>query len=118
MLDLLRSDVVQESLSARVEVGQIYFVSILRMAYQDQEGYMKEKRYRRLHALGQAFGVGEHDQLALLTNLTNNHWVALVIDFKREGVFYRDSLGKGVGTELQEVLDWWIYLHTGWKLAY
>jgi hypothetical protein len=41
-----------------------------------------------------------------------------VINFKLGTVFYGDSLGKGISIELQKILDWWIYLHTGQRFSY
>jgi hypothetical protein len=45
MLDLLQSDILQEGLSEKVEVGGIFFVSNLHVAYQDQDAYIAEKRF-------------------------------------------------------------------------
>jgi hypothetical protein len=112
MLDLLQQDVIQEGLSETVEIKSVWFLSMLRRGYEEQEQYMTHKSYRWLRAQGQAFGTGAREQLAFIGIVGGNHWIAVVIDFKEGTVYYGDSLGEGISNSLRAILDWWIHLHT------
>lgn len=118
MLDLLRQEIVHEGLGERIELPTIFFLPKLQEAFHDQDRYMTEKHYRWLRGYGQRFGTGVSEQLALLANINSDHWVALALDFKLDIIWYGDSMGNIIGDELREVLDWWIYLHTGRTFNY
>jgi hypothetical protein len=118
MLDLLRCDVIREGLSLSIEVESIWFIPKLMEGYGDQEKYTSHASYHWICRQGQAFGTGAHEQLALIGNVCKNHWITLVMDFMQGTVFYGDSLGKDISNNLQEVLDWWIHLHTGRHFDY
>jgi hypothetical protein len=112
MLDLLQQDVIQAGLSKTIEIKSVWFLTMLRKGYEEQEQYMTHTSYRWLRALGQAFGTGTREQLAFIGLVGGNHWIAVVIDFKEGTVYYGDSLGEGINSSLRAILDWWIHLHT------
>jgi hypothetical protein len=100
MLDLLQQDVIQAGLSKTIEIKSVWFLTMLRKGYEEQEQYMTHTSYRWLRALGQAFGTGTREQLAFIGLIGGNHWIAVVIDFKEGTVYYGDSLGEGINSSL------------------
>ena len=49
----------------------------------------------------------------VISNIRQNHWVAVVVDFECFQIHYGDSLGMVIDEELEDALTWWIYYHTG-----
>jgi hypothetical protein len=49
----------------------------------------------------------------LLKNLNNEHWVALVLDFKNSCIRYGDSFDEDAPPKLMCAVEWWTYYHTG-----
>lgn len=51
--------------------------------------------------------------LAMIANIGNSHWIALVIDFKNSRILYGDSMGGTIDEGINDALTWWIGHHTG-----
>ncbi|KAF8219178.1 hypothetical protein L208DRAFT_1342484, partial [Tricholoma matsutake] len=49
----------------------------------------------------------------MCANLGGDHWVALILDFQQELIWYGDSLGNVISEEWRKMLDWWTHLHMG-----
>lgn len=52
----------------------------------------------------------------MIVNVNNNHWVALIIDFREHMILYGDSIRKNIGcmnSELRLAFKWWATFHTG-----
>jgi hypothetical protein len=113
MLDLLRYDVLREGSGEHAEIESIFFLSKLQDAYRDQENYGTHIRHRWIRGQGQALSTGTREQLVILANIGDNHWIALILDFKLSIIWYGDSLGKVISDELHDVMEWWTHLHTG-----
>lgn len=111
LMELLEQEL--EEGQTRVVVADVFFTSMLERASQDPDGYLEEKDYRWLYKLGQKLMLGDHEQLAVITNIGGNHWVALVIDFVKEEVLYGDSMGHVIDPNLCRTVDWWTHIHTG-----
>ena len=56
---------------------------------------------------------GVYDVFATIVNLNNNHWVSIVVDFKASKILYGDSMGGAIDENVEEILTWWTYHHTG-----
>ncbi|KAF8168798.1 hypothetical protein K438DRAFT_1615979, partial [Mycena galopus ATCC 62051] len=77
------------------------------------EVYRTAHRFRWLRRLGTAFATKGRDQLGLIANINDNHWVTLTIDCKRKVVDYGDGFRRKVPTRLRNHLDWWLFEHLG-----
>jgi hypothetical protein len=53
-----------------------------------------------------------------MVNFCRNHWVPIVIDFRKREILYGDSLGGSVPLRLKLVLTWWTEFHSGEHFAY
>ena len=115
MLDILRT-----KLSCRPEglvtiLENIYFWKTLEKAYHHQvrpEDYAQERCYAHLRGVGHMLQEGGHHQLGFLVNLTNTHWIAIVVDFEHLQVLYGDSLSHLPSRHVIDVLTWWLGQHS------
>ncbi|KAJ8090757.1 hypothetical protein PM082_018323 [Marasmius tenuissimus] len=57
------------------------------------------------------FGTGIRGSLGTLAIIGGNHWVALFIYFVEQKVYYGDSLGGKIDSELRASYDGWIHQH-------
>ena len=62
--------------------------------------------------MGQELATGILDKLTMITNTSNNPWVALIVDFKCLTVLYGDLMGGTVDNNIEEALTWQIQWHT------
>jgi hypothetical protein len=63
--------------------------------------------------MGHMLATGTLDLLAFLANLNQNHWVAVVLDFRKDIFWYGDSLGGKIPSSMEESLKWWTTFHSG-----
>jgi hypothetical protein len=61
---------------------------------------------------------GQQDSLGTMIHINGDHWVAIVLDFKKSLVWYGDSFGRKPTVEVTSVINWWTFHHTGCKFAY
>lgn len=113
LLELLEQELVRGGEADHIYVGNIFFITMLERAYDNRDGYLEKRDYQWLRNLGQKLTMGLHEQLAVITNIGGNHWVAIAVDFKAQEILYGDSLGHTITDELRNIINWWTYLHTG-----
>jgi len=85
MLYLLQQEVRRERRDDRIDACDTFFIKRLVDLHQDADGperYATAAAYAWLQAKGQELATEVLEMLATITNIGNNHWVALVIDFK------------------------------------
>jgi hypothetical protein len=100
----------------RIYIAETFFVPALIRAYEKPDRanqYATASNCSWLRKKGQEFGTGALDKLATIANVGENHWVAVVIDFRESQILYGDSLGGTITVEIERVLNWWIHHHTG-----
>jgi hypothetical protein len=112
MLDLLKIDIEQAGLSA-IEVANTYFYAKISQGYEDVEKYTSHSSFRVYRHMGHMLATGALDLLAFLANLNQNHWVAVVLDFKNGIIWYGDSLGEKIPSSMEKNLKWWTKFHSG-----
>jgi hypothetical protein len=114
-LDLLRRTLMVDPTKAKAEIENLAFMHKLKEAHScwGTEQYEQSRTFHRLRHLGQAAATGEWDELGIIINIRNNHWVAVVIDFRRSQILYGDPLGHPPEAESMEILEWWTHHHTG-----
>jgi hypothetical protein len=119
-LDLLRRALMLDPTKSKVEIENLAFIHKLREAHQihDTELYMQSHTFSHIRALGQAGVTGQRDELGVIFNIRDSHWVSAVIDFRRGRILYADPLGDPPDTESMDVFDWWTYHHTGLTFAH
>jgi len=113
MLDLLRHEVNHKQKGDEVDVGDVFFLQ--RLSRLHREGvteYISNKSYEWLHRKGQEFGTGVYEKFVTISNIEENHWVAIVVDFKLSMILYGDSMGGMIDDDLETALTWWIHYHT------
>lgn len=115
MLDILRDDLRDRDhpLANSAHIETTNFIPILSDGFKNQEEYATGQHFRWLRDLGQSFATGVKETLGLIVNKDGNHWVTVVIDFVEETIWYGDSLATRMGKEVENVIDWWIFLHVG-----
>jgi hypothetical protein len=118
MLHLLERELARSSEhdSERIYIAETFFMPLLIGAYKEPDRanqYATASSFNWLRKRGQEFGTGARDKLATIANVGGNHWVAVVIDFRSLQILYGDSLGGTITVEIEMVLNWWIYHHTG-----
>ncbi|KAK1233853.1 hypothetical protein PQX77_002971 [Marasmius sp. AFHP31] len=111
LIELLRED-LQLTPTSPTLIADTYHPQKLADAYYDAQSYMTKKAYGWLRAQGQELATGLRDSMCTIANIGSNHWVALAIDFRKEQVYYGDSLGGKIDSELRQSYDWWIRQHT------
>ena len=57
--------------------------------------------------------MGVLETLATIANIGDNHWMALILDFKSLTILYGDSTGGTIDEDTERALTWWIQHHTG-----
>ncbi|KAG2748080.1 hypothetical protein P692DRAFT_20735450 [Suillus brevipes Sb2] len=114
MLDLLRRRIQRQPQSQKIEIENIYFYGFLKKAYEvHSSGEYKGRYFARACETGDAMASGIGSCIGFLVNINENHWVAVVIDFKSSTIFYGDSIYTKPPTGFLAVLHWWTHHHTG-----
>ena len=113
MLDLLKIDIEQSGLSA-IEVANTYFYVKISGGFKDVEKYTSHSSFWVYRHMGHMLVTGTLDFLAFLTNLNQNHWVPVVLamDFKKNIIWYGDSLGGKIPSSMEKNLKWWTKFHS------
>ena len=112
MLELLETKVQLECWSA-VEIGSTWFYEKIKSAYGAPESYTTNTSFRLYHHIGNNLKTGRQDQCGFLVNLNQNHWVAVVLDFRTREIWYGDSLGQQILETVKRVLAWWTCFYSG-----
>ena len=63
--------------------------------------------------MGHMLATGTLDSLAFLANFNQNHWVAVVLEFKNDIIWYGDSLGGKIPLSMEKNIKWWTKFHSG-----
>ncbi|KIJ90293.1 hypothetical protein K443DRAFT_50162, partial [Laccaria amethystina LaAM-08-1] len=116
MLYLLQQEVLRERREDGIIVCDTFFMKRLVDLHQNADGpnhYATAANYAWLREKGQVLAIGVLEMLVTIANIGNNHWIALIIDFKNSRFLYGDSMGGTVDEDIQEALTWWIHHHTG-----
>jgi hypothetical protein len=120
MLYLLRQEVRRERGDDGIDICDTFFIKKLVDLHQDAGGperYATAPAYAWLRAKGQELATGVLEMLATIANIGDNHWIALVIDFKNSRILYGDSMGGTRDEGIKNALTWWIGHHTGRDFA-
>ncbi|KAF8179770.1 hypothetical protein K438DRAFT_1977134 [Mycena galopus ATCC 62051] len=108
MLELLDDDEMLQARGIRV-VPSNYPRNIV-SAYKDQN-YDHSPRYRLLRTLGETFANGDAKEIVTITNVNGDHWVAVIVDFASQTIYYFDSAKRPINVDLRTAYDWWIDQH-------
>ena len=76
----------------------------------DQENYHKNGYLWLIERGENASNCGV--QLATIANKNGNYWVALIIDFQSQIIWYDDSVGNPILQQWVAAIDWWTSRHT------
>ncbi|TFK16529.1 hypothetical protein FA15DRAFT_552438, partial [Coprinopsis marcescibilis] len=88
-----------------------HFLTLMGQAQENPSTYHTTS-YDWLRHLGESLVGAVYNQFGTVINLGGNHWVACIIDFRKETIHYGDSLGKPIPTLPLGTLRWWISQHT------
>ncbi|KDR65394.1 hypothetical protein GALMADRAFT_26651, partial [Galerina marginata CBS 339.88] len=116
MLYLIQQEVSRERRDDGINVCDTFFIKRLTDLLQDANGpnqYTTATEYAWLRERGQEFATGVLDTMVTIANIGDNHWIALVVDFKASKILYGDSMGGTIDEGIEEALTWWIGQHTG-----
>jgi hypothetical protein len=116
MLDLLRKS-LQRRLKSNIEVLTTYFLPKISQGFNDKDKYSNDNSFHFHRRIGDDLAAGISDQIAFLINLDRNHWVSVIIDFRKQEILYGDSLGQVMSTSTQNVLTWWTQLHVNTRFT-
>ncbi|KAF4615755.1 hypothetical protein D9613_012424 [Agrocybe pediades] len=112
MLHILQKQVAQDIEGSHIYIAETFFFENVKRAYTAAAKYPTDSAKGWLRERGQELACSS-GTLATLVNINNNHWVAVVVDFHTSKIRYGDSLGGSVKQDVEEVLLWWTYQHTG-----
>jgi hypothetical protein len=116
MLYLLQKEVSRTRRGEGIEVCDTFFTKRL-LDIQKQadkpDHYASSAHYAWLREKGQELATGVLDMLVTIANIGDNHWVAVVLDFKSSRILYGDSMGGSIDEDVETALTWWIQQHTG-----
>jgi len=114
LLDLLQQEIHQKGKGGlEVDVGDVFFISKLQDVYNIPSDYASSPRYAWLRKKGQEIGDRRFNMFTVISNIKQNHWVGIVVNFESSHIYYGDSLGLVIDDRLESALTWWIYYHTG-----
>ena len=116
MLYFLQREVSRERRDEGIDICDTFFMTRLINLSQDADGpelYATAANYAWLRKKGQELATGILEKLVTIANISDNHWIALVIDFKCSKILYGDSMGGTIDDDIEEALTWWIQHHTG-----
>lgn len=111
MLDLLRKD-LQRRHKSNIEVLSTYFLPKISQGFNDNDRYSNNNTFHLYRRIGDDLATGISDQIAFLVNLDRNHWVSVIIDFRKQKILYGDSLGHAISASMQDILTWWTRFHS------
>ena len=77
------------------------------------EKYTSHSSFWVYQHMGHMLATGTLDLLAFLTNLKQNHWVPVVLDFKNDIIWYGNLLGGKIPSSMEKNLKWWTKFHSG-----
>ena len=115
MLHLLRREVLSKRREDRISISDTSFMKKLIDVHQmvdRTEHYATARNYAWIQEKGQELATSILDMFITITNVRENHWVALVIDFKSSRILYGDSMGGTIDEDIKNALTWWIHHHT------
>ncbi|PPQ81023.1 hypothetical protein CVT24_013292 [Panaeolus cyanescens] len=101
-----------------------FLFALMQTAFNDQNEYYQNSprsNYRWLWAFGNKLAsTSTHYQLAFVFNINGNHWVAVVVDFRRAEIHFGNSFHPNQVFEdagYIKVLIWWASQHSTKKFA-
>jgi Ulp1 protease family, C-terminal catalytic domain len=112
MLHLLQKELTLRNPESNTDIPDIFFFNILSQFHRDNT-YDEFEGAAWIRRKGEEFATGVYDVLATITHINANHWVPIVVDFRASKILYGDSLGGAIDEDVEEVLTWWTYHHTG-----
>ena len=74
--------------------------------------YAMASSYAWLQVKGQELAMGVLEMLATIANIGDDHWIALILDFKSLTILCGDSMGGTIDEDIERALTWWIQHHT------
>jgi hypothetical protein len=111
MLNLLKND-LGIPVNNTIPVQHAWHAQqILATYYYGTETYLTSKSCYALCKQAQDLAMGIQDMLATVANIDGNHWIALMVDFQKKKVYYRNSLKHAINKEIRAAYDWWLSMH-------
>ena len=112
MLHLLQNELTHQNPESSINITDTYFFQILSQLHRDGT-YDVDRGAAWVRRKSEEFATGVYNVLATIVNLNNNHWVPIVVDFEASKILYGDSMDGAIDEDVEEVLTWWTYHHTG-----
>ena len=112
MLDLLQEDITTEYQN-KIFIENMHFMDILTAAYHKCTHYTSARSFRWIRECGQQLAAGEKTHLATIINISNVHWVSMIIDFTHSQILYGDLAGQPIDKKIMKILGWWTTYHMG-----
>lgn len=111
MLDLLKDD-LGIPVNNMISVQHAWHAQQVLATYcYGTETYLTSKSCCALRKQAQDFATGIQDMLATVANVDGNHWIALMVDFRKKKVYYGNSLEHTINKEIRAAYDWWLSMH-------
>lgn len=111
ILDLLKND-LELTADTLTSIQHTYHAQqVLAAYYYGNETYLASKSYRTIRTHAQELATGVQNILGTVANVDGNHWIALMVDFRKRKVYYGNSLGGTIHEGLRVAYDWWFSMH-------
>ncbi|KIK07130.1 hypothetical protein K443DRAFT_87913, partial [Laccaria amethystina LaAM-08-1] len=117
MLELLRRETEQLK-GDHIHFQDSFFIPLLCAAYNNRSQYGTDGSYQWLRDLGTDLGFQYRSHLVTISNINQNHWGAIIVDFDQKLVRYGDSMDHLLKAGVKSALNWWLYVHTGQDFSY
>jgi hypothetical protein len=93
--------------------GVVFFDSIIQ-GYENwgKEVYLESKGLSATRAIGKELESGIRSMVAGIVHINGNHWVAVVIEFKKRIVYFGDPDSAHIPLNIKNALIWWLSHHS------
>ncbi|KAF8877791.1 hypothetical protein BD779DRAFT_1448283 [Infundibulicybe gibba] len=117
MLEVLQRNIATLAIPGHIEIHDVWFYPLLENAHADlMEDYASGKSYRWLREVGNK-AASHGSRVVTITNVDDNHWIVIVVDFGAQKIRVGDSMGGMMSKEMRDVFDWWTTFHSNQKFG-
>jgi hypothetical protein len=112
MLDFLQGKAILLAPHKSLSFPSVFLHTSIILAFENPASYAQDKHIAWLRDLGNTYSTSR-STVVMISNLNNNHWVAIVLDFGSHVIQYGDSFNLHPSIEALTALKWWTHYHTG-----
>ena len=112
MLDLLQTEVACSPQHQSFVFASVFLHNWITGAFKNPVDYVIDQQLTWLRDLGNTYAESKSTVLTI-SNLNDNHWVAVVLDFNYRTIYYGDSFNRFPSLNTLSAFERWTHFHTG-----